>query len=388
MTERPQHARETFPPEEPTTSVRPRLSWRGTSRGDIVGNAPALLEALRVVDRIAPSTCTVLVTGESGTGKESIVGALHDASPRHGAPIVPVNCGAIPGELAEAELFGHARGAFTGAVGHRKGYLASAEGGTLFLDEVGELSPSAQIKLLRVLQQKEYVPVGESRPIPCDIRVVAATNRDLEDEVRRGRFREDLYFRLNVVHVHLPPLRERMSDIPLLAEYFLGRSRRSSQRWDLVGYAPDAMQALCASAWPGNIRALANCIERAVWTGDGPYIQQRDLVTPKRTSAAFESAVRKRLSEAPRSRSEAPQVRVQDATTQTPAERWRRSSSAFPALLPESGLNMTQATERYQNHLIEQALLRTGGNKNRAAVLLGINRTTLSEIIRRRGIRT
>jgi sigma-54 specific flagellar transcriptional regulator A len=368
-------------PEEASTAVDNRFPCRTTSRGDIVGDAPALRQALKLVDRVAPSSCTVLVTGESGTGKESMVAALHDASARRHGPLLPVNCGAIPAELAESELFGHARGAFTGALGPRKGLVAAAEGGTLFLDEVGELAPAVQVKLLRLLEQKEYVPVGDSRVLRCDIRVVAATNRDLELEVRRKTFREDLYFRLNVVHVRLPPLRERPDDIPVLAEYFLQRYQRIAGRPDLVGFTPEAMLATKRSPWVGNIRALGNCIERAVWVAEAELIGESDL---------FSDAGRRRASESPggRTSERPPSLRPSfrpSLPTGDPG-RWKRRSSKFPALLPETGLDMGQAIERYQNHLIEQALSRTSGNKNRAALLLGVNRTTLSEMIRRRGI--
>jgi sigma-54 specific flagellar transcriptional regulator A len=333
-----------------------------------------LLHAVGVLDRVAPSPCTVLVTGESGTGKESLVGALHDASPRRHAPLVAVNCGAIASELADAELFGHARGAFTGASSARAGFVAAAEGGTLFFDEVGELPHAIQVKLLRLLQQREYVPVGDTRAQRCDIRIVAATNRDLESEVQKGRFREDLYHRLNVVHVRVPSLRERMSDLPLLLEHFLGRFRTACGRTDLLGLAPEAQKAIREYAWPGNIREFENTIERAVWTAEGPLIADTDLFPVRKAGPASLPA-------------EPAAPRAGLATTKSTRPQ-RRHSSTFPAVLPDAGIDMVRAAERYQNHLIEQALVRTANNKNRAAQLLGLNRTTLSEMIRRRGIKS
>jgi DNA-binding NtrC family response regulator len=350
--------------------------FRQTSRGEIVGAAPLLLDAVQVLDRVARSACTVLISGQSGTGKESLVGALHDASPRRDAPIIAVNCGAIAGTLAEAELFGHARGAFTGAVSARQGFVAAAEGGTLFLDEVGELHPMVQVKLLRLLQQREYAPVGESLPRPCDVRVVAATNRDLAAEVAAGRFREDLYYRLNVVHVQLPSLRERMTDMPLLVEHFLRRFRQACKRPDLVGLSADAAKAICMYAWPGNVRELENTLERAVWTADGPFITAKDLF-PNGLDSALAAQIAGTANA-----TDPLEPGAQDAV---PAAR---RASGFPTLLPDAGIAMGRAVERYENHLIEQALRRTANNKNRAAQLLGMNRTTLSEIIRRRGIKS
>jgi DNA-binding NtrC family response regulator len=374
---------------------------RRTSRGDIVGRAPAVLDALRVLDRVAPSPCTVLITGHSGTGKESLVGALHDASPRRHAPLVAVNCGAIPSELADAELFGHARGAFTGASSARGGFVAAAEGGTLFFDEVGELPPNIQVKLLRLLQQREYVPVGESRAQRCDIRVVAATNRDLENEVISGRFREDLYHRLNVVHVRAPALRERMGDLPLLVEHFLKRFCTVCERTDILGLNAEAQRAVQEHPWHGNIRELENTIERAVWTAEGPYIAASDLFPRGKADAAAGpapvsgvsivqpssgAASSGATSSGAASSSQASAGQVSSAPVLASAA-FRRRSSTFPALLPDAGIDMVRAAERYQNHLIEQALLRTANNKNRAAQLLGLNRTTLSEMIRRRGLK-
>ncbi len=199
--------------DEITGIRRNGMTLRPTSRGKIIGQHPTIKRVLETIDRVAGSMCTVLVTGESGTGKELVVAALHDASTRRTGPMITINCGAIPVDLVESELFGHVKGAFTGAQATRRGHVARADGGTLFLDEIGELPMSAQVKLLRVLQQREYTPVGDSKAVKCDVRIVAATNRDLKAEVAAGRFREDLYFRLNVVSLRLPALRDRPGDI-------------------------------------------------------------------------------------------------------------------------------------------------------------------------------
>lgn len=333
---------------------------RHTCRGNLIGNDPQMRDVLRTIDRVAPSMCTVLVTGESGTGKELVVAALHDASSRANAPLVAVNCGAIPENLVESELFGHAKGAFTGAQGARRGYVAAAEGGTLFLDEVGELPLGVQVKLLRLLQAREYTPVGETRPIACDVRIVAATNRDLEAEVRAGRFREDLYFRLNVIQVLLPPLRDRAGDVPALVSYFLGECSKRAGRTDIEGIDDAAVELLSRFAWPGNIRALENAVERLVLLSPGPRITVADLP--------------------PRVRGElAPGSGASVASGHGPAE--------VPATaLPEAGTDLFLMVEQYENTLIRQALQRTGGNKNRAAQLLNMNRTTLVEMIKRKKI--
>jgi sigma-54 dependent transcriptional regulator, flagellar regulatory protein len=320
---------------------------RKTSRGEIVSEHESILNVLAVVDRIAASSCTVLVTGESGTGKELVVAALHDASPRTGAPLVTINCGAIPENLLETELFGHAKGSFTGAHAARQGRVGAAEGGTLFLDEVGELPLQLQVKILRLLQQREYSPVGDTRVLKCDVRIVAATNRDLDEEVARGRFREDLFYRLNVIHLHLPPLRERVGDVAHLAEHFRKMHAERSGRTDIIGFAPEALDMLKSSDWPGNIRALENAIERAVLLARGPHILPTDL-----------------------------------------PDRIRRAGTPTDVVteLPADGIDLRAVVDTYETNLIKQALVRTNGNKNRAAQLLGLNRTTLVDMVRRKGL--
>jgi DNA-binding NtrC family response regulator len=340
-------------PEATTVHViRPTL--RPTSRGKIIGHNPAMRRVLETIQRVASSSCTVLVTGESGTGKELVVAALHDASPRTGKPLVTVNCGAIPENLIESELFGHARGAFTGAHATRQGHVATAEGGTLFLDEVGELPLQVQVKLLRLLQQREYSIVGDSRVVKCDVRIVAATNRDLEAEVKARRFREDLFYRLNVIHIELPSLRNRPEDIEPLAKHFLNSCVARTGRVDVLGFAPEALEILRAHPWPGNVRSLENTVERAVLLTQGPLVKPEDL--PERMV----------LQSAPVAPS------VQPAAASGP--------------LPEAGIDLRAVVESYENDLIVQALERTGRNKNRAAQLLGLNRTTLVEMLKRKGL--
>jgi len=261
-----------------------------------------------------------------------------------------VNCGAIPENLIESELFGHTRGAFTGATTTRQGYVAAAEGGTLFLDEVGELPLAVQVKLLRLLQQREYSMVGDPRVLKSDIRIVAATNRDLEAEVTARRFREDLYYRLNVIHIALPALRDRGEDVEILATHFLRTCAARAGREDVVGFAQDALAVLRSYDWPGNVRSLENTIERAVLLSVGPLLSAADL--PERL------------------RREAPV-----AAESKPAGR-----------IPDEGIDLRAAVDLFENGLIKQALERTHWNKNRAAQLLGLNRTTLVEMIKRKGL--
>ena len=413
---------------EITAIRRNVVTLRPTSRGKIIGQHPTIRKVLETIDRVAASMCTVLVTGESGTGKELVVAALHDASKRRTGPMVTINCGAIPADLVESELFGHAKGAFTGAQTARRGHVANAEGGTLFLDEVGELPMAAQVKLLRVLQQREYTPVGESRAVKCDVRIVAATNRDLRAEVLAGRFREDLFYRLNVIELTLPALRERGTDVRVLATHFYRGSVTVSGRTDLRGFSESALRAIEAYSWPGNVRALENAIERGVLLARGPFVEAEDILgagagipvevqatvahrDPRRepetgaapvgpaaamAAAAVSPGVRPRFdlpAELMGDRDErnvqsAPELAARAAVLPLamPSMPRHGSNPAFPRVLPEQGFDLFSAVESYQNHLIRQALSRTGGNKNKAAQLLGLNRTTLVEMIRRRGL--
>ncbi len=297
----------------------------------IVGRSRALRQVLAIVRRVAPTTATVLVEGESGTGKELVAEALHRWSDRSRGPLVKVSCAALPETLLEAELFGHERGAFTGALYRKKGRFELAHGGTLFLDEVSQLSPTVQVKLLRVLQSGEFERVGGTETLRSDVRLVAATNTNLEAMLATGRFREDLYYRLNVVRVELPPLRNRREDIPLLVEHFIALYRRRNDR-HLEGISRGALELLMQYHWPGNVRELEHVIERAVVLAEGPVIRPRDL--PERISGG---------------RVPLPEVRVPLGTTLREIER----------------------------RVIEQALAHTGGDKTAAAALLGIGRRTI-----------
>jgi two-component system response regulator HydG len=236
-----------------------------------VGRSRSLREVLRMAETVAPTDSTVLISGESGTGKEVLARYIHALSGRAAGPFVSINCGALPENLLESELFGHARGSFTGAVKDKQGLFVAARGGTFFMDEVGEMSPALQVKLLRALQEREVIPVGATEPVPIDVRIVAATNRDLEEEIRRGAFRSDLFYRLNVITLHLPPLRERADDIPLLAEHFLRRFAAERER-ESFRLAPEAVQALQSYDWPGNVRELENALERAAVLSAGEEI--------------------------------------------------------------------------------------------------------------------
>lgn len=329
--------------ESPVSGLRRTL--RPTSRGKIIGRSPKIVELMKTADRIAKSTCNVLVTGESGTGKEIFVAAIHDASKRADGPLVTVNCGALPEQLMESELFGHARGAFTGAHVTRQGRVAQAEGGTLFLDEIGELPLKLQAKLLRLLQQREYTAVGDNRTVKCDIRIVAATNRDLAAEVAVGTFREDLFYRLNVIHLHLPALRERMDDIDGLVEHFYQASLEMAGRDDLEGFSQDAIDTLKSHDWPGNIRELENAVQRAVLLAPGPVIYGEDIPVDCARSSQSQDLMRD---------------------------------------LPDDGINLREVIEEYESNLVRQALDRTKWNKNQAAKLLGMNRTTLVEMVKRK----
>jgi two-component system response regulator AtoC len=298
----------------------------------LVGTSEAMQEVVRQLRRVAPQKTTVLLQGESGTGKELLARGLHDLSPRAGFPFVAVNCGAIPAELLESELFGHLKGAFTDARRDKKGLAAEADGGTLFLDEVAELPLGLQVKLLRFLQEEEIRPVGDTRARKVDVRVVAATGRDLDREVKEGRFRDDLYWRLNVVALRLPPLRERPGDIPALAAHFLARFARLRPELPGLSFSEPALEALAAHRWPGNVRELEHAVERAVVLAEGPQIGEDDLPDTLRAPLA------------------APAV-----------------------ALPGETLSVKRAVRAVEEQLIRAALERTGGNRTRAAELLELS---------------
>jgi sigma-54 specific flagellar transcriptional regulator A len=328
-----------------------------------------LVPVLRGCARIAASDSTVLITGETGTGKEVLARAIHDVSRRAGRPLVPVNCGAIPEALLESELFGYVRGAFTGAISSRRGRISLAEGGTLFLDEIGELPLSLQVKLLRLLQERRYEPVGSAESQSADFRLIAATNRDLEAEVAAGRFRRDLYYRLLVCPVELPPLRERRCDIPLLVHHFW-RARGEERPFE-----PELLRYLEAHPWPGNVRELENLLERLSVCAEGDVIRVSDLPAEVRRLAA---AADPTLSAPPPPRPflalAPPLPSPREGTAPVAAEP---EPLAFPIDLPAM---LRQLEDAY----IDAALQRSSGSKKAAADMLGLQRTTLVEKLRRR----
>lgn len=243
----------------------------------MIGNSPAMAALQRQVSKVAATSATVLVTGESGTGKELVAKTIHLRSKRSSRPFVPVNCGAMPESLMESELFGHVRGAFTGAIKDKPGLVGEAGGGTLFLDEIGDISLAMQVKLLRLLQEGEYKCVGDTRNRKADVRFIAATHQDLPERIRKGEFREDLFYRLNVINIQIPPLRERREDIPALANYFFKKYVLLHEKRDLEGISPEAMDTLCRADWPGNIRELENVLERGVILATRNLLQPQDL---------------------------------------------------------------------------------------------------------------
>ncbi|WKW13048.1 sigma-54 dependent transcriptional regulator [Pseudogemmatithrix spongiicola] len=305
-----------------------------------VGAHPAWIEALSLAEAVAHTESTVLITGESGTGKEVVARYIHELSMRAEATFASINCGALPEGLLESELFGHVKGSFTGAVKDKEGLFTAAAGGTFFLDEIGETTPATQVKLLRVLQHREVIPVGATEAVPIDTRIIAATNRDLEEEIRRGAFRRDLFYRLNVIAIHLPPLRERREDIPLLAEAFLrrGAALRGGETKQLSQEAGDALREY---NWPGNVRELENALERALILTHGPTIQL--------------SALPERITE-------------------------RRSE---PLIADRIAANPT--LELIERAYIQWVLQSEGGNKTRAAEVLGIDPSTLHRKLSRYG---
>ncbi len=312
-----------------------------------LGKSPAMRAIVDLIRRVAASRTTVLITGESGTGKERIARALHATSDRADKPFLVVNCGALPENLMESELFGHEKGAFTGAAGRHLGLFREADGGTLLLDEIGELPPALQVKLLRVLQERKVRPVGASQELPVDVRLVAATNRDVEKDVAAGRFRNDLYYRLNIIRLEVPPLRQRAEDIPWLAEAFVQRFAIEHGK-SIRGLAPDALRALLAHDFPGNVRELENAMERAVALSQGPTIGLGDLPPAVAGSVA------------------------------APA-------TALLAL-PDGGCDLDRVVAEAERRLILQALERTAGVRTQAAKLLGVTFRSLRYRLGKLGI--
>jgi|UniRef100_A0A7C3WST6 DNA-binding NtrC family response regulator len=315
---------------------------------NIIGTSEAITRIFDLIRKVADTDSTVLLLGESGTGKELIARAIHYNSPRRQGPLIPVNCAAIPEELLESELFGHERGAFTHAVRTRLGRFEQANGGTIFLDEIADMSPGLQVKILRVLQDRAFERIGGVKTIRVDIRVIAATNQDLETLVSQGRFREDLFYRLNVIPIRVPPLRERPSDIPLLAAHFLQEFSRKKKK-PLKRLSPGALDLLQRYPWPGNVRELENLMERLVILCEGDTVQAGDL--PER----FRSG-------------------------------WPTAAGSVPADFPEHGVHLTEAVQNYERRLILMALEKSNWVKSRAAQLLHLNRTTLIEKMKKQKI--
>ncbi|MBN2059008.1 MAG: sigma-54-dependent Fis family transcriptional regulator [Deltaproteobacteria bacterium] len=314
---------------------------------NFIGDSLQMNKVFRIIEKVADTDSTVLILGESGTGKELVARAIHYHSMRRDKPLIPVNCGAIPEELLESELFGHEKGAFTNAIKTRIGRFELSNGGTMFLDEIAEMSPHLQVKLLRVLQEQEFERLGGTKTIKCDIRVLAATNKDLDKLVTEGAFREDLYYRLKVIPISIPPLRERRSDIPLLIHHFLKMNTESRGK-DIRGITKDTVKALTNYDWPGNVRELENTIERMVILADSDQLTLQDL--PEKI-----------LQEQPVNKSSSP-------------------------VIPDSGFSLNNAINEYERLLILRALEKADWVKNRAAKLLNMNRTTLVEKIKKQGI--
>ena len=318
------------------------------SLGKLVSSSHVMKEVFQLIECVADTDSTVLILGESGTGKELIAQTIHANSTRRRGNLIPVNCGAIPEALLESELFGHEKGAFTGAVATRVGRFELAEGGTIFLDEIGDLSPPLQVKLLRVLQERTFERVGGTRTYKSDARVIAATNQDLENLVTAKQFREDLFYRLNVVPVLVPPLRQRVEDIPLLLQHFI-RMFNDRRKAELTGVSDQAMALLCEYPWPGNVREIGNIVERIAILKRRGLIESDDL-----------------------------------------PEKIRRPPSdhlpTMPAAIPVGGLDLSRAVEEFENRLILEALERTNWVKSKAARLLQINRTTLIEKLKKKSL--
>lgn len=335
------------------------------------GISPAVTRLRRLIDQVAAFDTTVLVLGESGTGKEVAARAIHEHSPRRDGPFVAINCGAIPADLLESELFGHEKGAFTGALSARKGRFEMAEGGTLLLDEIGDMSLPMQVKLLRVLQERSFERVGGNQTIRCNVRVIAATHRNLEDRIKDGHFREDLFYRLNVFPIEMPALRERLEDLPALASTLAMQLARTGR--GEVRFAEETLHALRSYPWPGNVRELTNLVERMAVLHPGGLVRVQDL--PKRYQPEHFS------DEVP-----AVQPSVDMPTTPTPAAAAVTTSAPPTDRLPEDGLDLREHIARIELNLIRDALDRAGGVVAHAAQLLGLRRTTLVEKLRKYGV--
>jgi transcriptional regulator with GAF, ATPase, and Fis domain len=335
--------------------TRPGEDRRAHAYKNVIGCSELMLELFSLLERVANSDSTLLVSGESGTGKEVVARMLHVSSPRCKGPFIPVHCGAIPETLLESELFGHEKGAFTGATSFRAGRFEMAHRGTIFLDEVADMSPALQVKILRVLQEREFERVGGDKTLKVDVRIVAASNQDLESAVNEKRFREDLYYRLNVIPVTLPPLRARREDIPLLVEHFMSRLEERKGR-SVDGISPKAMKMLVEYDWPGNVRELENLIERLVILKGGGVIGPSDL--PDRFHGGVEAR----------------------------SGVFSCHEEVGGVEIPEEGVDFKAMVEKFEKDLVVQALRQSDWVKSRAAQLLSIKRTTLIEKMKRMGI--
>jgi len=359
------------------------LASKGSSA--FIGNSPSAAGVRELIARVAHLSATVLITGESGTGKEMVARALHDQSPRRGANFVPINCGAIPKELLESELFGHRKGAFTGALSDRVGRFELAHGGTIFLDEIGDMPLDMQVKLLRVLQERSVEPVGSTRPVPVDVRVVAATHRNLEADVQAGRFREDLYFRLNVLPLNTPALRDRSSDVAELVTFFASKHAENMQL--PISFERTFLECLCRYSWPGNVRELSNLVSRlsALFPGQTlclasvpPSFLPRGLQELQAEAALASGGPTLELTPyASNEPDDAPAIAEnvrQD--TASDVEEIIMLAQGMP-LLPPEGLSLKDCLVGIERELIMQALKRSGGNVSQSARLLRMQRTTL-----------
>ena len=337
----------------------------------IIGNSQGIRDVFGVVEKAARSDSTVMIFGESGTGKELIARALHQNSKRESKPFIAVNCGAIPHELLESELFGYEKGSFTGASHARIGRLELANEGTVFLDEIGDMPAALQVKLLRVLAEQEIDRLGGSKPVKVNVRFITATHRNIEDAIKEGKFREDLYYRLNIIPIVIPPLRDRESDIPLLVQHFLKKCNENQGQQAKV-ISDETIQMLANYSWPGNIRELGNFIERMVVLSTGDNITPRDL--PEKVLG---EVPRENLPPMEKSRCElSPTEMLQNGLKQS-----------FFIGLPEGGINLKNAVEEFERGLITEALEKTNWVKNKAAGLLELNRTTLVEKIKKTGLK-
>jgi DNA-binding NtrC family response regulator len=336
--------------EEERQTLRQAMA-RSVERDLIIGRSGEMENVFRLVERVAPARSTVLITGESGTGKELVAKAIHQFSPRADKPFVVVNCSNIPSELLESELFGHTRGAFTGAIAAKKGLFEVADGGTLFLDEIGDIPPEMQVRLLRVIQEREFTPIGDTASRRVDVRLVAATNADLRELVRQGTFREDLYYRLSVVPIELPPLRQRREDILPLAQHFIRKYNAENARSVSETIKPEVLSLLENYFYPGNVRELENIIERAVVIAPTDEITVECLRAEVRNPELARAAV-------------------------------RESTGASDAIDISRGVNFYEEVRRFEIDLIRRALDQTAGHQSRAARLLGLNATTLNSKIK------